>query len=247
MMNISQLPIGVFDSGVGGLTVLRALQESLPQESFLYLGDTARLPYGTKTKETIITYTRQAVRVLLDRGIKMLVIACNTAATAGLTVLQESIVNLPIIGVLEPGAQAACQLSQNGHIAVIATEATVNSKGYQLAIKKINPNAVVIAQSCSLFVALAEEGWVDGGIVEAVAKRYLQPILKSDAAFNPACLAFSASNISKLGKDSEKRIISRIATSSSITNIVTLRISPKTPSILTLSFFYIYYFYITRI
>lgn len=193
-MSDNSLPIGVFDSGVGGLTVLRALQTSLPQESFLYLGDTARLPYGTKTKETIVTYTQQAVQILLDRGIKMLVIACNTAATAGLPVLQETIKDIPILGVLEPGAQAASKSSRNGNILILATEATVSSQGYQRAIQRIRPNAQVMAQSCGLFVSLAEEGWTHGPIVEAIVSRYLAPYMSGENGFDPDCLVLGCTH-----------------------------------------------------
>ena len=168
-----ELPIGVFDSGVGGLTVLRALQRQLPDEQFLYLGDTARLPYGTKSADTIIRYSLQAAALLVGRGIKCLVIACNTASATALEVLRKRYPQLPIIGVVEPGAQAGCAASVNGRIAVVATEGTVQGGAYQRAIAAIRPDAIVSAQACPLFVSLAEEGWMSGPIVEAIARRYL--------------------------------------------------------------------------
>lgn len=170
------LPVGVFDSGVGGLTVLRALQKHLPHEQFLYLGDTARLPYGTKSAETIVRYSSQAATYLVARGIKCLVVACNTASAAALDTLRSQFPELPIVGVVEPGAAAGCRASVNGHIAVIATEGTVQGGAYQRAIARIRADATVIARACPLFVPLAEEGWTSGPIVEAIAKRYLDDL-----------------------------------------------------------------------
>lgn len=193
-MNKKTLPIGVFDSGIGGLTVLRALQQQLPHESFLYLGDTARLPYGTKSQEVVIRYAKQVSEILINRGIKLLVVACNTASTLALAELKIAFPNLPIIGVLEPGAHAAANASSSGNIAVIATEATVNAGGYQSAIKKIRPDARVMAQSCSLFVALAEEGLLNDPITEAVAKRYLLPLLAQPDGYEPDCLVLGCTH-----------------------------------------------------
>jgi glutamate racemase len=180
------LPIGVFDSGVGGLTVLRALQATLPAESFVYLGDTARLPYGTKSPDTIVRYSLQAAAFLLARGIKCLVIACNTASATALEVLQRRYPDVPVIGVVEPGAAAGCASTHNGRIAVIATEGTVQGGAYQRAIVRIRPDAQVVARACPLFVPLAEEGWVNGAIVSAVAHRYLDDIF--DVAAPPDTL-----------------------------------------------------------
>lgn len=194
MVDKKHLPIGVFDSGVGGLTVLRALQQALPGESFLYLGDTARVPYGTKSPDTIVRYSREAAEILIHRGIKLLVIACNTASALALPSLQQEFPEIPIIGVLEPGAQAACLASKKGYIAVIATEATVNAGGYQKAIKKIRPEARVVAKGCSLFVALAEEGWTSGDIPEAVARRYLESLLLAQADYTPDCLVLGCTH-----------------------------------------------------
>jgi len=166
----------VFDSGVGGLTVLRALQRELPAEDFLYLGDTARLPYGTKSPQTVIRYALAAADVLVQRGVKALVIACNTASAAALPAMGERHAPLPVIGVIEPGAQAAVAASRSGHIAVIGTEATVRGGAYQAAITRLRPDAVVRATACQVFVALAEEGWIDGEVARAAAQRYLQPL-----------------------------------------------------------------------
>lgn len=173
------LPIGVFDSGVGGLTVLRALRERLPRESFIYLGDTARLPYGTKSGESVLRYSAQATQFLVGRGIKYLVIACNTASSVAVEELRDRFAPIPVIGVIEPGAVAGCAASRSGHIAVIATEGTVQGGAYQRAIARIRPDASVVAMACSLFVSLAEEGWTQGPIVEAVVHRYLDGILKA--------------------------------------------------------------------
>ena len=166
-----QLPIGVFDSGIGGLTVLRALRRALPKESFIYLGDTARLPYGTKSAASVLRYSLQASELLVTRGIKCLVIACNTAAAVSIEILTERFAPLPVIGVIAPGAEAGCRASRSGHIAVLATEGTVRGGAYQRAIAGIRPAATVVAQACSLFVALAEEGWTEGPIVEKASRR----------------------------------------------------------------------------
>ena len=177
----AELPIGVFDSGVGGLTVLRALREALPGESFLYLGDTARLPYGTKSPESVARYSVQATEALVGAGIKLLVVACNTAASVALPAIAEEFPELPVVGVLEPGAAAACAASRSGRIAVIATEGTVRGGAYERAILRRRPDANVVSAPCQLFVALAEEGWTDGEIAAAVARRYLGPLFARTA------------------------------------------------------------------
>jgi glutamate racemase len=169
-------PIGVFDSGVGGLTVLRALREALPAESFIYLGDTARLPYGTKSPHTVVRYALQAADVLVARHIKCLVVACNTASAAALHAMRERYERLPVIGVIEPGARAACAASKSGRILVLATESTVRGGAYQQAIARLRPGSRVSALACGLFVALAEEGWTEGPIAAQVALRYLEPL-----------------------------------------------------------------------
>lgn len=172
------LPIGVFDSGIGGLTVLRALRQHLPYERFTYLGDTARLPYGTKSRTSVLRYSIQASEFLVQRGIKCLVIACNTASSVAVEHLRERFAPIPVIGVIEPGSLAGCAASRSGHIVVIATEGTVQGGAYQRAIARIRPGATVIAKACSLFVALAEEGWTEGAIVEAVSHRYLDDVFR---------------------------------------------------------------------
>jgi glutamate racemase len=168
-----QLPVGVFDSGVGGLTVLRALMAALPQEDFLYLGDTARLPYGTKSRQTVARYSVRAAEALVERGIKTLVVACNTASASALPVLRERFPSLPVVGVIEPGARAACETSASGRIAVLATEGTVKGGAYVDAILAIRPDAHVTQVAAQVFVALAEEGWSEGAAVDAVTERYL--------------------------------------------------------------------------
>jgi glutamate racemase len=172
-------PIGVFDSGVGGLTVLRALRAELPDENFIYLGDTARLPYGTKSAESVVRYSLQCAAALLDRRIRCLVVACNTASASALGALRAQHPTLPVIGVVEPGAEAAVAASGSQHIAVIATEGTIAGGAYEAAIQRSNAAARVTSRACSLFVALAEEGWTSGPIAEAVARRYLEPIFST--------------------------------------------------------------------
>ncbi len=171
------LPIGVFDSGIGGLTVLRALRQALPRESFLYLGDTARLPYGTKTPASVVRYALQSTAVLCQQGIKLLVVACNTASAVALPSLRAAYAPLPVIGVVESGAKAACMVSRSGHIGVIGTEGTVRGGSYEREIIARRPSAQVHAQACQLFVALAEEGWFDTPVTRATAEAYLRPLL----------------------------------------------------------------------
>jgi glutamate racemase len=175
-------PIGVFDSGVGGLTVLRALREALPAEDFIYLGDTARLPYGTKSQDTVVRYSMQCAAALLARGVGCLVVACNTASASALGALSLRYPTLPIIGVIEPGAQAAIAASASQHIAVIGTEGTISGGAYQSAIRRRSATARVTARACSMFVALAEEGWIRGSVTEVVARRYLEPIFSAGDA-----------------------------------------------------------------
>ncbi len=172
-------PIGVFDSGVGGLTVLKALVTQLPRERFVYLGDTARLPYGTKSPETVVRYAVQAAEALAGYGVKCLVIACNTASAVGLAAVSELIRDVPVIGVIEPGAEAACLASRSGHIAVLATEGTVRGGAYQDAIVRRRNDARVSAVPAQLFVALAEEGLCRGSIAESVARHYLEPLFNN--------------------------------------------------------------------
>lgn len=177
-MDTISLPIGMFDSGVGGLTVLKALKERLPCEDVIYLGDTARLPYGTKSPQTVSRYAVQCAAELVNRGIKLLVVACNTASAVALEPLRQAYPDIPVIGVVQPGARAACAATRNKAIAVIATESTIAGGAYQRAIHAIDPQARIIGHPCPLFVPLAEEGWTDGEIPEAVAARYLDPVFK---------------------------------------------------------------------
>jgi len=169
-------PIGIFDSGMGGLTVMRALKARLPGESFVYLGDTARLPYGTKSADTVTRYAVQAAAALMTHDIKLLVVACNTASAAAVPTLQASL-TVPVVGVIEPGAEAAVAAAPDGPIAVIATEGTVRGGAYVRAIQAVSPQMPVVQQACPLFVALAEEGLTDGPIAEMIAHRYLDPLL----------------------------------------------------------------------
>ncbi len=171
------MAIGVFDSGVGGLTVLRALRTALPDRDFVYLGDTARLPYGTKSAASVVRYAGQAADALVARGLSCLVIACNTASAVALPALRARYAPLPVLGVLEPGAAAACAATRSGRIAVLATEGTVRAGAYERAIRALRTDATVVAAACPLFVALAEEGWTGGQVVELVAQRYLEPLL----------------------------------------------------------------------
>lgn len=173
---VDSRPIGVFDSGVGGLTVFREIARSLPGEPLVYLGDSARVPYGTKSPETIQRYAREAAYFLLERGVKMLVVACNTATAAALPIL-ESELPIPVIGVVEPGARAAVAVTK-GRVGVIATEGTVKSHAYTRAIRAIDGAIDVIEQPCPLFVALAEEGWAGTNVAREVAEVYLAPLLE---------------------------------------------------------------------
>jgi glutamate racemase len=170
---LTDAPIGVFDSGVGGLTVLRALMAELPRERFIYLGDTARLPYGTKSRATVARYAAQSAEALGGYGLKCLVVACNTAAATSLPTIRERLEGMPVIGVIEPGAQAACEVSVSGHIAIIGTEGTVRGRAYEEAILRRRSAARISAVATQLFVALAEEGVCTGPIPASVARHYL--------------------------------------------------------------------------
>lgn len=169
------LPIGIFDSGVGGLTVYRALHERLPNERFVYLGDTARVPYGTKSLATVERYAVENSRFLAAHGIKLLVVACNTASAIALPAIRAAI-SVPVIGVIEPGSRAAVEIAQGGNIGVIATEATVQSHAYAKAITSMGGRGSVIERACPLFVALAEEGWANSDVARIVARDYLHEL-----------------------------------------------------------------------
>ncbi len=172
-------PIGVFDSGVGGLTVMAALRARLPAESILYLGDTARLPYGTKSEDTVTRYTRANLGFLLGRGVKAVVVACNTASALALPHLELPV---PLWGVIEAGAEAALAATRGGRIGVIATESTVRSGAYPAALAALSaqgPGLEVVSQACPLFVPLVEEGWSGDEVARLVAERYLRPLLSN--------------------------------------------------------------------
>lgn len=173
---MNNAPIGVFDSGVGGLTVVREIMEQLPNEKIVYFGDTARVPYGNKSADTVIRYSEQIVRFLLSKGAKTIVIACNTASAYALEAVKKQF-SVPILGVVKPGAKAAAEATKNGKIGVIATEATIRSGIYHEFLKKTDPQVTVYGKACPLFVPLVEEGWVENDeITEAVARRYLQEL-----------------------------------------------------------------------
>ncbi len=179
-MSASDLAIGVFDSGMGGLTVLRALRASLPQESFIYLGDTARLPYGTKSQNTVQQYAVQMARLLVEREIKALVIACNTATTAALPHLQSLLPDIPVLGVVAPGASAAVAATKNKRITVLATETTIAANAYQQLIQAQIPDVAIHARACSVLVALAEEGMVNNAVAREALQHYLSGVTDED-------------------------------------------------------------------
>jgi glutamate racemase len=170
--------IGVFDSGVGGLTVVAALRRRLPAEPILYLGDTARLPYGSKSPETVIRYTRKNLDFLVERGVKAVVVACNTASALALDTVRLAN-GKPLWGVIEPGARKAAAVSR-GRVGVIATEATVRSDAYPRALRRLRPDLAVVSRACPLFVPLVEEGWHDDEVTARVAERYLAPLLAAE-------------------------------------------------------------------
>ena len=169
-------PIGAFDSGIGGLTVVKEILALLPGEDLVYLGDTARVPYGNKSAETVTRYALESASFLLGQGVKAMVVACNTASALSLDALKEK-VQVPVIGVIEPGAEAAMAASKSGSIGVIGTEATVMSQAYQRAIARANPKIKVIARACPLFVPLAEEGWTENDVAFLVARTYLNDFI----------------------------------------------------------------------
>jgi len=177
-MNPTLNPIGVFDSGVGGLTVVRHLAELYPEEPIVYFGDTARVPYGTKSPETIARYAEQDTEFLLQFKPKLIVVACNTVSALAIPQCQKVAGPVPVYGVLEPGAKQAAQATRSGHIGVIGTPATIQSRAYERAIHQLRPEAQVFSAECPLFVPLAEEGWFDHAASELIAREYLAPLLK---------------------------------------------------------------------
>lgn len=172
-------PIGIFDSGIGGLTVVKELIKLLPDENLIYFGDTARIPYGTKSRRLIQQYALEDAYFLLQYNIKLLVVACNSASSLALSVLQERL-DIPVIGVVIPGAQAAVDLSINKRIGVIGTTATINSGAYSAQIKRLAPDAKIIGQPCPLLVPLVEEGWLDDYVTQLTLKEYLHDMMKEN-------------------------------------------------------------------
>jgi glutamate racemase len=170
--------IGIFDSGVGGLTVLHAILGALPREHLIYLGDTGRAPYGTKSAETVTRYSLENVDFLLDKGVKMVVIACNSASAAALDALGER-AKVPVIGVIDPGARAAVESTRSGRVGVIGTEATIASGAYTRALRALQPSLELYTRACPLLVPLAEEGWTDGDIARGVVDTYLSSLARS--------------------------------------------------------------------
>ena len=175
-MNIDrEAPIGVFDSGVGGLTVAREIMRNLPSEKIVYFGDTARVPYGSKSKETIIRYSRQIIRFLQEQQVKAIVIACNTASAFALDAVRDEF-DIPIIGVIEPGAEVAAAQTKNKRVGIIGTVGTVGSGIHAEYLKKLDPTITVFAKACPLFVPLVEEGWLHDSVTDEVAARYLKEL-----------------------------------------------------------------------
>lgn len=172
-------PIGVFDSGIGGLTVVSALRRLLPAESIYYLGDTARVPYGGKSPSTVQRYSREMAALLLEANAKTIIVACNTASALALPLLQSEL-PVTVTGVIQPGAQAAAAATRNGHIGVIGTRATIKSGAYEHAIRELKPQARVTARACPLLVPLIEEGWLQSEVTDTVLMQYLQPLLDEE-------------------------------------------------------------------
>ena len=175
----SSAPVGVFDSGMGGLTVVREMISQLPNESIIYFGDTARVPYGPKSPDTVLRYSREITSYLKGEGVKALVVACNTATAHALPALREDF-DLPIVGVIEPGARAAVSATTSGRVGVIGTAGTIKSRAYEKEIRRLLPEAMIIAQACALFVPLVEEGWIDTEPTRAIARNYLAPLVSAE-------------------------------------------------------------------
>ena len=175
----SSEPIGVFDSGMGGLTVVREIMHQLPNESIIYFGDTARVPYGPKSPDTVLRYSREITSYLRGEGVKAMVIACNTATAHALPALRREF-DFPIVGVIEPGARAAASATRSRRVGVIGTAGTIKSRAYEKEIRKLLPDVDLTAQACGLFVPLVEEGWLDTEPTRAIARNYLAPFVAAD-------------------------------------------------------------------
>jgi glutamate racemase len=171
-------PIGLFDSGIGGLTVLQQIIEKLPKENTVYLGDTARSPYGTKSVETVLRYSFENADFLIQKGVKLVVVACNTSTAVALDALAENL-SVPVIGVIEPGGRGALKQTKNKRVGVIGTEATIQSGAYTHALKRLDPRVEVYSRACPLFVPLVEEGWLDNEVVEKTVESYLAGFKRS--------------------------------------------------------------------
>ena len=174
-----EAPIGVFDSGIGGLTVVREIMRQIPNEKIVYFGDTARVPYGSKSKETVTRFSRQIVRFLETHDVKTIVVACNTASAYALDELEKEI-DIPIIGVVKPGAKVAAETTVNGRVGVIATEATIGSRIYNQYIQQLKPDVTIWGKACPLFVPLVEEGLREDPVTDEIAKRYLSELVDLD-------------------------------------------------------------------
>lgn len=198
--------VGLFDSGVGGLSVLRALQREMPWLDYIYCGDTARLPYGKRKPETIVQYSMQASRFLVESGVDVIIIACNTASSVALGAMQSAFPNVLIQGVVEAGAQAAMDATQTGRIAVIGTECTVASKAYEKAIARRNPTVTVHSHACPFLVSLAEEGWTECDIAASVVRKYLEPLFETFTPHKPDTLILGCTHFSRF-----KSVIQKMA------------------------------------
>jgi len=169
-------PIGIFDSGIGGLTVAKRIIAMLPNENIVYFGDSARVPYGSKSNETVIEYSLQDAQFLISKNVKLIIVACNTASSIAINKLKEKF-TIPIIGMIEPGTQLALKSTKNGRIGVIGTDATINNKAYSSELNRIENNLEIIEKPCPLFVPIAEEGWLDHEATKLIAKEYLQDLI----------------------------------------------------------------------
>jgi glutamate racemase len=179
MTRAAAAPIGVFDSGIGGLTVVKELIHQLPEESIIYFGDTARVPYGPKSPDTVLRYSREITGWLQEQGVKAIVVACNTATAHALPSLREEL-DIPVVGVVEPGARAAVDASESRSIGVIGTMGTINSGAYERAIRALDPEATITTKACPLFVPFVEEGWLDHEATRLVAEEYLSPMAQAN-------------------------------------------------------------------
>lgn len=216
------LPIGVFDSGVGGLTVVKEIDNRLPDERIIYFGDTARYPYGPRSEEIVEEFALQAADLLVKRRIKLLIVACNTASSIALESLREKL-NIPVIGVIEPGAEAAIDSTDNGKIGVIGTRATIESQSYKDFLKKMDPETEIFGKPCPLFVSLAQEGWTRGKIPGLVAERYLNSLRDEDIdTLILGCTHYPLLKepISKFMEDRVALIDSAIATVTNLSNVL---------------------------